>query len=1020
MPQEVLPVSDEMDLFLRQQPMSELQRQAIRLILGIDTKYDNYLGEGPPTADDDALAGYSVGSKWYDTIGKEAYFCVDATQGAAVWEILTLSSDDLGSAAFLNATADGATNPGIVLKTDANGKVAVSEIDVTNLNVIGTLTANHIHGNIAGSLYAHVRAGENLAKGDPVYVSGSHGSGSTLISIVSKADAANASKMPAVGVMDAAVAANSNGHMVIAGSITEFNTVDYPVNAELYVANGGGLTVVPPSASSQPVGRVERSNANNGAFIVGIAGWASNGGNGTADANKLVRFGSAGTIPIASVAGSRSGIDSRTSFPNSTVNGATSVNTPGTLVRRDNSGGAVALGDVTAGSVVADGTVSAQSYSSFFDYKFLRMLPGAVLANLSLTAAITADRLIVFPDASGTLLLSGNTLGIPSSGTLTNCVGLPVTTGLAGLGSGVATFLATPTSTNLAAALTDEAGASGGFVRVEFLPYVKGSGNGSATIQGFSNTASGENSAVAGGINNTAGVSVEKIVLLADNFNEVNTSTSTFNSNLLSTQSGTLAAVPYNITGNVLHGGNNNSLRVQNNGVIGTVFPARDFSVESITENKPIQLSFRINQVSGFSDPSEWVMVSIANEAPRQIGDPTVIFGCLFRQNKDTQFFSAGAQVTSIPSTTWADNDKITFLLSDTAGTGSPHVGNGCVAKLYKNDVLIGTHTVVGLSDNFLVTFAGPHYNPAAPGIALFDDLEIALVNTLADKSVVAGGNNNKASSRFTTVGGGDSNTATGTYSTIAGGRQNTANGARATVGGGRGNIANGVNSTIAGGRSNIASNYDSTVAGGSGNIAKGSGAFIGGGTNLYDAGTTNRANGYCSVIGGGTNNLADSDYSFVGNGKNNAVTGNFSSVVAGQNNTNSRSNSHVIGSNITATEDDTTYVENLNIKGVVTQTSFDIGNSGTAVTISLANGAFQRVTLTGNCNFTMPPAVVGRSFTLQVRTGSGGFTGAFAGVRWSGNVAPNITTTAGRMDTISFISDGSNWYGSINQNFFV
>jgi hypothetical protein len=45
-------------------------------------------------------------------------------------------------------------------------------------------------------------------------------------------------------------------------------------------------------------------------------------------------------------------------------------------------------------------------------------------------------------------------LGTPTSGTLTNCTGLPVSTGVSGLGSGVATFLATPSYTNLAAALT--------------------------------------------------------------------------------------------------------------------------------------------------------------------------------------------------------------------------------------------------------------------------------------------------------------------------------------------------------------------------------------------------------------------------------------------------------------------------------------------------------------------------------------------------------------------------------------
>jgi len=60
---------------------------------------------------------------------------------------------------------------------------------------------------------------------------------------------------------------------------------------------------------------------------------------------------------------------------------------------------------------------------------------------------------------AGTLTVTGSAaLGTPSSVTLTNATGLPISTGVSGLGTGIATLLATPSSANLASAVTDETG----------------------------------------------------------------------------------------------------------------------------------------------------------------------------------------------------------------------------------------------------------------------------------------------------------------------------------------------------------------------------------------------------------------------------------------------------------------------------------------------------------------------------------------------------------------------------------
>ena len=77
----------------------------------------------------------------------------------------------------------------------------------------------------------------------------------------------------------------------------------------------------------------------------------------------------------------------------------------------------------------------------------------------TITGVIKGNGTTLSTAAAGTdYVAPGGALGTPSSGTLTNCTGLPVSTGVSGLGTNVATFLATPSSSNLAAAITDETG----------------------------------------------------------------------------------------------------------------------------------------------------------------------------------------------------------------------------------------------------------------------------------------------------------------------------------------------------------------------------------------------------------------------------------------------------------------------------------------------------------------------------------------------------------------------------------
>lgn len=92
--------------------------------------------------------------------------------------------------------------------------------------------------------------------------------------------------------------------------------------------------------------------------------------------------------------------------------------------------------------------------------------------------------------------------------------------------------------------------------------------------------------------------------------------------------------------------------------------------------------------------------------------------------------------------------------------------------------------------------------------------------------------------------------------------------------------------------------------------------------------------------------------------------------------------------------------------------------NSGSGIVLSIDSGTVHRITLTNNCSFTMPSAVAGKSFSMFLNTGSGNYTASFSGVLWSDSAPPTITTTANKVDILSFISDGTSWYGSYSQNY--
>lgn len=128
----------------------------------------------------------------------------------------------------------------------------------------------------------------------------------------------------------------------------------------------------------------------------------------------------------------------------------------------------LAINTGTAAALDALTTPNGQSWVLAADTtnKRLRLFDGTTLGGLEFfkdgdtgfTLGSTTIALGATVTTVAGLTLTAPVLGTPTSGTLTNCTGLPISTGISGLAAGVASFLATPSSANLATAVTDETG----------------------------------------------------------------------------------------------------------------------------------------------------------------------------------------------------------------------------------------------------------------------------------------------------------------------------------------------------------------------------------------------------------------------------------------------------------------------------------------------------------------------------------------------------------------------------------
>jgi hypothetical protein len=306
----------------------------------------------------------------------------------------------------------------------------------------------------------------------------------------------NARARAAISVAGAGSYDNSTGVITITGGVTSVGGATGAVsNAQLAsgitssgvlttgnVAEGANLYFTTSRARASidaDAGGPITYNATTGNVALSVSGVTANtyGGASKVPVFTVDTYGRITSAANVNVAGVSTFSASGNTFTIGTADGGSfsaSIQPDSVVLGRDTTGDYVA--SMTAGNGITVGTATGEGSTPVITNTGVLSVNGQTgnatgfattansLAQFASTTSAELRTLVSDETGSGSLVFSDSpvlitpNIGTASYAVLTNATGLPVSTGISGLGTGVATFLATPSSANLAAAVTDETG----------------------------------------------------------------------------------------------------------------------------------------------------------------------------------------------------------------------------------------------------------------------------------------------------------------------------------------------------------------------------------------------------------------------------------------------------------------------------------------------------------------------------------------------------------------------------------
>ena len=230
-----------------------------------------YYIAGQPATEDGMLLWDAANSRILVSVNNA---WVEVGAGGGGGSITNYLRDDADDSTAFRLTMGGLTVDTDTLYVDSvENEVGIGTINPSEkLEVVGNVEATEFIGDLRGAVVFKAQAGEALTKGDVVYISGISGN----TTVVSKADADDAAKMPAFGLAAADANNNASVEVYTFGTLAGLDTSSYTEGNELFVGTtAGALVSTAPtgeSSSVQKICKVTRSHASSGSVKIMGAG----------------------------------------------------------------------------------------------------------------------------------------------------------------------------------------------------------------------------------------------------------------------------------------------------------------------------------------------------------------------------------------------------------------------------------------------------------------------------------------------------------------------------------------------------------------------------------------------------------------------------------------------------------------------------------------------------------------------------------------------------------------------------